>query len=257
MRTRIYVDGFNLYYGAVRGTRFKWLNPVRLSSLLLPPEHTIDRLLYFTAHVSGALDPDAPVRQHTYLSALRSQPIVDVHFGNFLAKTVWRPLVNLPVADRQINAPRPITLPAGIFSVTGVTSHQTLPVGSYPRQNKRDKKRRKKNAPLQDALVAEFHTMEEKGSDVNLAVHLLNDAWKGLFDAAVVISNDTDLETPIRIVSAELGKPVFIVCPGRWQVAPKLRKAANYVRHVRDSHLKAAQFPNPLPGTTIFKPAEW
>ena len=42
--------------------------------------------------------------------------------------------------------------------------------------------------------------MEEKGSDVNLSAHLLNDVWKGLFDAAAVISNDTDLVTPIRMV---------------------------------------------------------
>lgn len=84
-------------------------------------------------------------------------------------------------------------------------------------------RRRRATAPLADAVVVEFHTMEEKGSDVNLAVHLLNDAWKGLFDAAAVISNDTDLVTPIRMVTAERGKPVTVVCPGRWQVASRLR----------------------------------
>jgi hypothetical protein len=30
MRTWEYVDGFNLYYGAVKGTPYKWLNPVEL-----------------------------------------------------------------------------------------------------------------------------------------------------------------------------------------------------------------------------------
>jgi len=52
--------------------------------------------------------------------------------------------------------------------------------------------------------------MEEKGSDVNLACHLVNDAWAGRFDAAVVISNDTDLVEPIRIVTQELKKNVLI-----------------------------------------------
>ena len=37
MRTRVYVDGLNLYYGAVKGTPFKWLDPVRLSALVLWP----------------------------------------------------------------------------------------------------------------------------------------------------------------------------------------------------------------------------
>ena len=53
---------------------------------------------------------------------------------------------------------------------------------------------------IPDAVIAGFHTMEEKGSDASLAAHLLNDAWKDLFEAAAVISNDTDLVVPIRMV---------------------------------------------------------
>ena len=48
MRTRVYVDGFNLFYGALKGTPFKWLDPVRLAALLVPQGHTIERLRYFT-----------------------------------------------------------------------------------------------------------------------------------------------------------------------------------------------------------------
>ena len=76
-------------------------------------------------------------------------------------------------------------------------------------------------------------------------------------EAATVISNDTDLVTPIRMVVSERKKPVFIVCPGPWPVAPKLREAASYVRHVQRAHLRAAQFPNLLPGTRISKPTGW
>ena len=99
--------------------------------------------------------------------------------------------------------------------------------------------------------------MEEKGSDVNLAAHLLNDAWKGLFDVAAVISNDTDLVTAIRMMTVERGKPVIVVCPRRWQAAPKLKSIATRVQHTRLSMLKAAQFPDQIPGTTISKPASW
>ena len=107
MRTSVYIDGLNLYYGAVKGTPFKWLDPVRLSALVLPQACVVDRLLYFTAHVSGAVDPDAPARQQVYLNALRTLPEVEVHFGSFLAKTVWRPVINLPVAGRAIATPQP------------------------------------------------------------------------------------------------------------------------------------------------------
>ena len=255
MRTRVYVDGFNLYYGALKGTPFKWLNLVELSYRLLPSGHTIERLNYFTARVSGALDPGAPARQQVYLSALNTLPEVKVHFGRFLAKTNWRPLTNLPVADRRINTPRPVTLPAGNHPVAGLG--KTLPVGGFSIDGAGKRNRRKAARPLPDAVVAEVHTMEEKGSDVNLAAHLLNDAWEGLFDVAVVISNDTDLVTPIRMVSVERKKPVFVVCPGRWSIAPRLRDVASRVRHIRPAMLKAAQFPDHLPETTLSKPPDW
>ena len=256
MRTRVYVDGFNLYYGALKGTSFKWLDPVRLSTLLLPPECVLNRLLYFTARVSGSRDRGAPARQQAYLNALRKLPEVDVYFGSFLAKTVWRPLVNLPVAGMRIDTPNAVVLPAGELPVRG-PSPKTLPVGIRPAAVARKKKWRKPSVPLPDALVTEFHTMEEKGSDVNLAAHLLNDAWEDQFEAAAVISNDTDLVTPIRMVTQERSKTVYIVSPGRRGVAPKLDQVASHKRHIHKAMLKQAQFPDTLPGIAISKPAGW
>jgi len=52
---------------------------------------------------------------------------------------------------------------------------------------------------------------EEKGTDVNIAAHLVHDAHEKQFEIAVVISNDSDLVEPIRIVTQELGFPVIIV----------------------------------------------
>ena len=257
VRTRVYVDGFNLYYGALKGTPFKWLDPVLLTSLLLPPDHQIERLRYFTARVSGKLDPRAPARQRVYLKALATLPEVEIHYGRFLAKTAWRPLANLPVAGRRIETPGPVTLPRGDHRVLGGRP-QTLPVGVYPnRGGGGGAAPRGPGRPIPDAVIAEFHTMEEKGSDVNLATHLLNDAWNDLFEAAAVISNDTDLVVPIRMVTEERKRPVFVVCPGRWQVAPQLRKAASHVRHIRPTMLRAAQFPDTLPGSAIVKPSGW
>ena len=92
----------------------------------------------------------------------------------------------------------------------------------------------------------------KKGSDVNLAVHLLNDAWAGRFDAAAVISNDTD---PVR------ANPYLPAHPAdrlrgplrRWS---KLHASA----HIRQSHLAAAQFVNPVVcagGTLTRCPLDW
>jgi uncharacterized LabA/DUF88 family protein len=116
--------------------------------------------------------------------------------------------------------------------------------------------RKPKVSPLNDALLVEVHTMEEKGSDVNLAAHMLNDAWKDAYDLAVVISNDTDLVMPIRMVTQERLKPVLVVCPGRSMSAP-LSTVASLRRHIHSAMLAAAQFPDLIPGTNIRKPPGW
>jgi len=65
---------------------------------------------------------------------------------------------------------------------------------------------------------------EEKGSDVNLAVHLLNDAWKNEYDCAVVVSNDSDLAESMRLAKQH-NKVIGLITPG----APK-RKTSVQLR---------------------------
>jgi len=85
---------------------------------------------------------------------------------------------------------------------------------------------------------------DEKGSDVNLATALLVDGWKDRYDTAVVVSKDTDLRAPIAAVRDELGKKVIVVLPmsnGGQGLLP-----ADSFRHIRATHLQAAQFPETL-----------
>ena len=248
------IDGFNLYYGCLKGSPYKWLDIKKLSTQLFDSFHEISKIKYFIARVSGAVDPDAPRRQQIYLNALSTIPEVEVHFGKFLPKTLWRPLINLPIGNKTIRAGSPIQLPPGVYDVVG-QNNQRLPIGNYPTAGGR--RPRKVPKPLDNAVVAEVHSMEEKGSDVNLAAHMLNDAWKGRFDVALVVSNDTDLVTPIQMVSVERGLKVVVACPGRWGIAPALEKVANSIKHIHVSMLKKAQFPEEIPGSAIKKPSSW
>lgn len=105
---------------------------------------------------------------------------------------------------------------------------------------------------------AEVMKTEEKGSDVNLAVHLLNDAHKNNFDIAVVISNDSDLLEAIKIVKNELHKAVGIVNPcsiPSWSLLPQ----ASFTKKVRPWILKKSQFNNSLSDSigTFTKPKNW
>ncbi len=91
MRTRVYIDGFNLYYGCLKGSPNKWLNPHALCCNLLP-RNQIDLVHYFTAKVSARPnDPDQPSRQQTYFRALNTVPQVAIHLGHFLSHAVTMP----------------------------------------------------------------------------------------------------------------------------------------------------------------------
>jgi hypothetical protein len=215
-RTIVYIDGFNLYYRALKGTSHKWLDLEKLSAVVLPG-HQITKIDYYTARVSGRLDPSAPARQHAYLRALSTLVSVTIHFGNFLASEKWAGLVQPPRFKPQI----------------------TLPPGPVPQ-------------------VAYIHKTEEKGSDVNLGVHLVRDGFKNDFNTAAVLTNDTDLCEPLRIVSQELGLPVVLLTPVTGP-APSLLKIVSSVRHIQP-YLGPSQLP-PLisvPGKkTISKPSGW
>jgi len=115
-------------------------------------------------------------------------------------------------------------------------------------------------------VMVKVHKIEEKGSDVNLASHLVRDAITGAFDQALVISNDTDLVEPIRIATAEANKRVGIVAPRRHKFgeppvpAPSLERVSSFTLYLDNPHLMRAQFPDPLRlpnGTEIRKPPTW
>jgi uncharacterized LabA/DUF88 family protein len=107
--------------------------------------------------------------------------------------------------------------------------------------------------------VVKVLKIEEKGSDVNLACHLLLDAFQNSYDVAAVISNDSDLVEPIRIVTQVLGKPVGLLSPVD-NPNPELSRAASFIRRLSVSDLAASQFSDPLPRAghpDLAKPATW
>lgn len=211
LRTNIYVDGFNLYYRAVRSRpEYKWLDIRALARLLLAPENQIQKIWYFTANASGWKDPDLPQRQLTYIAALKTLPEVEVVRGNFQHKTVWAPMAIKPEDSHFRPCPEWVWI----------------------------------------------HKTEEKGSDVNLATHLIADAFRGSFDVAVVLSNDTDLVEPVRVVTTELKKPVGLICPCE-NPAKSLKSVASFLRHITPARLAQCQFPDTIPGTKLQRPASW
>ena len=207
MRTFVYVDGFNLYFGALKGSPWKWLDLPALLAKVLQPHHDILKVKYFTARVSGTpADASKPQRQDVYLRALqRYRPEVEVYFGHFMSHKVRAPLAR----------------------------------------------------PLSNQRIVEVIRTEEKGSDVNLAVHLLNDGWLGAYDCAVVVGNDSDIAEAMRLVRQQHGKRIGPETPGTGHPSRQLMAHADFSRHIRPNALRRSQLPDPIPGTTIRKPPRW
>jgi uncharacterized LabA/DUF88 family protein len=217
VKVSVYVDGFNLYYRAVKdprapdGSTYKWLDLHKLATNLLPPpKYDVQQLRYFTAHVRGMPhDPQAPLRQQMYLRALRTIPIVTIHLGHFMATKKMAALVT-PLAD--------------------------------------------------GTKFVKVHKTEEKGSDVNLAAYLLLDGFRNQYDVAAVITNDSDLVEPIRIVRDELKKQVIVLEPrGDAGNSKELRGAASAYKPIRLGAIAASLFaPEMTDGVGTFrKPTGW
>jgi len=118
------------------------------------------------------------------------------------------------------------------------------------------------NPPPEKVLVKR---PEEKKTDVNIAVNLLDDAWTGNYECAIVISNDSDLEGALSMVKLRHPqKRIIVMAPtikSNRYVAQSLERHADLVIKITEADLAASQLPNSIsgtkPGTKIQKPKEW
>ncbi|MGH9836686.1 MAG: NYN domain-containing protein [Blastocatellia bacterium] len=207
MRVNIYIDGFNLFYGSVKGTPYKWLDCDKMCRLLLP-NHQINIIKYFTAEVRARPhDPQQLIRQQAYLRALRTIPNLEIILGHFLTSEV-----TMPIAGSPVNAPQ------------------------YIRVVK----------------------TEEKGSDVNIATHLLMDGVKNDYEMAVLVTNDSDLLEPIKVVRNELNLPVGLLNPHK-RPSRALLPHVTFIKQIRKGVLAASQFPSTMTDKqgAFHKPASW
>lgn len=107
--------------------------------------------------------------------------------------------------------------------------------------------------------TGDYKTHEEKQTDVNIALHLLNDAWKDHFDKAFIISGDTDLLPPIRMICSDFaGKKVKVIFPPN-KYADEIKQTC-LTEKIKKSHLEAAIMVSPYTaadGTIYTAPDGW
>lgn len=207
MRVGAYIDGLNLYYGgrALCGRDqpgWRWLDLRLLCERLLAERRdwgdqspVFARVVYCTAFIYGQSNEAGRKRQGAYVNALSAHGSFDhLEKGKFVA---WTRHGLLATADSR---DRPVIARSG-----------------WPVQV-RDSRGR----PVRGAqFMVSYLSSQEKGSDVNVATHLLKDVLTKQVDAAIVISNDADLRLPLQLARQEVS--VGAVNPGKRPTAGDLR----------------------------------
>ncbi len=230
-RTAVYIDGYNLYYGRLRHSGYKWLDVVTLFDALIgvqDPEASLAVVKFFTAPA---------------LPAFSSQGMASV----IAQQSYHRALAMLHGSRFQL------ILGSHSYDKSGTLLPTFVAGQAYDR-----------------TLRSRVWNLEEKKTDVNIAMAIYRDVAKAHCDQVVLCSNDSDAEPVLSAVREDFpGIRVGVVTPVRppdKDIAPGRRVSTSLSRHahwtrsyLRDEELARAQLPIRIPTRKrpILKPAHW
>ena len=218
MRTIAYIDGYNLYYGLLRKSKFKWLDVYALfRDHALSGSTELVEVRYYTAPMLGKMSDDleSPIRQRRYLQALRKMHPIGLTLieGRIVASTPFQRLIH-PILE----APH-----------------------------------------LKKVQVLDFN---EKKTDVNIAVDMVDGAWKKSYDQVVLCSNDSDLEGALRSIKEHhphirIGLVAPISGDDPRKISNDLAQFSDWKKILSTAHLSNSQLPNRIPSSHLVKPTAW
>lgn len=226
-RTAVYIDGYNLYYGRLRDTQFKWLDLVKLFTHILKiqdgPNSSLDAVKLFTAYAKASFSGHgqaSAIAQQSYHRAL---------------ETLYPDTFHIVLGNHSHDKNGAL-LPSFIDGV-----------------------------PYDRSVRSRVWKIEEKQTDVNLAIALYRDAAKGLFDQVVVCTNDSDIEPALKALREDFPQlTIGIVIPlsrsGPRPPSASLTQHSHWSRkYILDEELELSQLKEQIPTSkkTIKKPAHW
>lgn len=234
LRTRVYVDGYNLYYGCLKGTTFKWLDLLSLFDKCILPS--------VTATING----------HPLTSELG--PVAIKFFTAPILEKAAKADDSIECQDKYHAALNKhqrgrIETIKGYYSLTEARA-KVIDQGDskkWPR----------------DCTETSIWKLEEKQSDVNLALHAVADALRGGVEHVVIVTNDTDIAPALKMIREYTGVAVGLVIPTTdHQRIPntELAELAHWVRtHITKDELRASQLPRVISDKKrpVAKPESW
>ena len=222
VKTHIYIDGYNLYYSRLKGTAYKWLDFVAL------------------------FRDQAVLQQDSTAQVLRVK-----FFTSPVKASYARHGQASEHAQTQYHRAMLAKYPDLIEIIKGFHIFQPTALPAY-----------EEGATPSKSDAARVWMIEEKQTDVNIALQAYRDVARGVCDQVVICSNDSDLEPALRLRREDApGATIGLVMPLRAQahgdgkVANKrLTPLAHWMRHhILDDELMRAQLPQNVP--TKKKPA--
>ncbi|MES2942347.1 MAG: NYN domain-containing protein [Pseudomonadota bacterium] len=234
MRTRVYVDGYNLYYGCLKGSAFKWLDLLSLFDKCILPS--------VTASINGL-----PLASELQAVAIKffTAPILEKASkaqDSIKCQDRYHAALNKHQQGR-------VETIKGYYSLTEARARlidQNDPK-KWPR----------------DCTEVPVWKLEEKQSDVNLAIHAVADALRGDIEQVVIVSNDTDLAPALKMIRDYTGVVIGLVIPTTdHQRIPNtaLAELAHWVRtHITEDELRVSQLPRVIQDKKrpVAKPESW
>lgn len=222
-RARAYIDGYNFYYGVLKGTNLKWLDPVALVDKLLP-EYDVDVVKYFTARIARNPWNDAErLRQIAYLDALSTLPRLRCTEGYYRERIKKKSLIN----------PKEF----------GLSKSETWPM---PRVNVLDQEEKGSDVSLGAHLV-----LDGCRGEYEVAIVVSNDA--DLYEPVRLVREELNLQVRAVVPATSRTKKYRPASVWRGRVDGDVISSLSWPL------LRAAQLPDPAPGAMgpVSKPAPW
>jgi len=235
LRTRIYVDGYNFYYGCLRGTPYKWLD-----LLLLFEKHILPSAMVLNSH--------GQIRA----SRLLQSPSIK-YFTAKIIESVARAGDSVSSQARYHTALRKLH-DGRVELIEGYYAVNRMKVKIVDAENP-------EKAPRECQEIQAWK-VEEKQSDVNLALQAYHDSITGQIDHAVIVTNDTDIAPALEMIRAHTDVRIGVVVPATGphrSANTELVRFAHWKReHINLDELAACQLPRVIPGRKpTIKPQSW
>lgn len=224
------MDGYNLYYGCLKGTAYKWLDLNALFEVIL------SSVLY---QIDGA-----PAK---------------FEFGDLRVKYCTAPILQaFARANDSVACQSNYLRALELYKESSVSIIE----GKYYAKEARAHEAVKGQSPGKSRLI-DIWKLEEKQSDVSLALHAFSDAVHQEVDHVVFVTNDTDLVPALKMIREKTNAVVGLIIPTKddeRRVNASLDELSHWTRSdIKEWELRQSQLPSCIRGgnKTIFKPLSW